>query len=94
MNKEEIYDKEISPMMKQLIEICKENGIAMCMSFAIPTPEDDSLQCTTSIPDESGKLPDHMRSAVAELYRDRTSHTLQITTEKADGSKVLETFFS
>ena len=36
MNKEEVYDEEISPLMKQIITLCKANGIAMVMNFAIP----------------------------------------------------------
>lgn len=39
MNKEEIYDNQISPLMTQVIDICKKNNIAMLMSFSIPITE-------------------------------------------------------
>lgn len=60
MNKEQIYDSEISPLMKQIIGLCKEHGIAMVASFDIghdgegPNGEDCSrLTCNTLLPDEN-----------------------------------------
>jgi hypothetical protein len=35
MNKEEIYDAQISPLMQQVIAISEEHGIAMMASFSI-----------------------------------------------------------
>ena len=35
MNKEQAYDEQISPLMQQIIEVCKEKGIAMIASFDI-----------------------------------------------------------
>ena len=58
-NKEQVYDDQISPLMSQIIAICQKHGIAMIASFAIPTPEDDGLQCTSMLPDETGENPDH-----------------------------------
>lgn len=57
-NKEAVYDAEINPLMAQIIAICQEHGIAMLASFAIPTPESDSLRCTSALPDESGNTPE------------------------------------
>ena len=33
MNKEEIYDEQISPLMQKIISVCREHGIAMIASF-------------------------------------------------------------
>ncbi len=35
MNQEQIYDKEISPLMVQIIEICKKNNITMYADFRL-----------------------------------------------------------
>jgi hypothetical protein len=69
MNKEQTYDERIAPLMTQIIAVCQEHGIAMLASFCIPTPEDADLQCTTHLPDETGKLPAHIRAA-ARAVRD------------------------
>ncbi len=49
MNKEEIYDAEIAPLMNEIISICQRSKIAMIMSFALPTEQDDSMSCTTAL---------------------------------------------
>jgi hypothetical protein len=35
MNKEQIYDERIDPLMAQILAIAQEGGIAMLASFAI-----------------------------------------------------------
>ncbi|WP_439885801.1 hypothetical protein ACTACK_12815 [Pseudomonas syringae] len=62
MNKEQVYDEQISPLMQQIIEVCKEKGIAMIASFDIahdgigPDGEDCSgLLCSSLLPDGDGK---------------------------------------
>jgi hypothetical protein len=54
MNKEQIYDEKINPLLAQIIEICKTHGIAMLASFSIPTPEQADLLCTSLLPDGDG----------------------------------------
>lgn len=69
MNKEEIYDTHIQPLMAEIIGICKANGIAMVASFSIPTESNSGLACTTVIPDGDGKNPvSHL--IFAKLVRD------------------------
>lgn len=48
MNKEQIYDEQISPLMTQIIEICEKNNIGMLADFEIPNDEDSDLCCTSS----------------------------------------------
>lgn len=57
MNKEEIYDQEIGPLMTKIVATCQEHGIAMIASFSIPHPQSPDLLCTTSLPDGDGKRP-------------------------------------
>lgn len=67
MNKEQIYDAKISPLMAQILEICKTNGIAMLSSFAIPTPEVPDLMCTYRTPNEKN-LPTPLAEAYAVIF--------------------------
>jgi len=67
LNKEQVYDEQISPLMLQIIDICQKRGIAMLATFAIPTPEDDGLQCTSILPDETGLNPAHHARAFQAL---------------------------
>ena len=49
MNKEQIYDSEISPLMAKIIATCKQHKIAFVASFDIPTAEDADLRCTSAL---------------------------------------------
>jgi len=90
MNKEQIYDNQINPLMAQIIEICKTNKIAMLATFDIPNDEDADLACTSHTPDETGKLPDRIKACARAAKAGRTSATpLMLTTQHADGSKTL-----
>ena len=87
INKETIYDTLINPLMAQVIELCKTNGIAMVFSCAIPTEENPGLCCTTCVPDENGKNGVNHTRAV-HLLRDERPVT-QFRTQQADGSVTL-----
>jgi len=91
MNKEEIYDGQISPHMDEIIKICKEHKIAMLCNFEIPTDEDSGLQCSTHLPDESGKFSKGMGEAVRIIRSGSLVPPMNLTTTHADGSKTLET---
>jgi hypothetical protein len=56
MNKEQIYDAQISPLMTQIIAICKAGGISMLAHFDISHEDDPGLACTTCLPGEDGEL--------------------------------------
>jgi hypothetical protein len=45
-DRESVYDEQISPLMRQIIAICKANGIPMFASFVF-APE---RFCTTNLP--------------------------------------------
>lgn len=92
MNKEEIYDSQISPLMKQIIQICKDNGIAMMADFAIPTEEDDGLRCTTLIPDQTGENDPLQRDCYAHIRRGGRPAPMMMTTEHGDGTKTMTAF--
>lgn len=55
-DKEAIYDEQISPLMAQIIKICRDNNINMATTFSLDFDEEaeETLYCTTVIPiDES-----------------------------------------
>lgn len=68
MNKEQIYDTQINPLMAQILEICKANGIAMLATFDIPTPENPHWACTSHLPDETGKSSRRIAECLAAAY--------------------------
>ena len=45
MSKEEVYDKQIAPLMTRIIEICQAHKIKMHASFEL----DEGLMCTTNL---------------------------------------------
>ncbi len=96
MNKEQIYDAQISPLMRQVIAICKEHGIAMMASFSIghdgegPNGEDCSnLTCNTLLPDGAGEPYSVFAQANALIRRNGRPAPLTFTTEHGDGSKTM-----
>ena len=96
MNKEQIYDGQISPLMQQIIEICRDGGIAMIASFDIahdgegPNGEDCSgLVCSTLLPDGDEKHNPRFVQANAHIRRQGLSAPMMITTEHGDGSKTM-----
>jgi len=49
MDREDVHDENISPLMDQIIEICQKHEIPMVASFHIPTDEHPDLSCTTAL---------------------------------------------
>lgn len=58
MDKEQIYDEHISPIMKQLIAACQEHGIPM---YATCQFQDDAF-CVTALHDEGHILLTHLQA--------------------------------
>ena len=94
MNKEQVYDAKISPLMQQIIGICQEHGIAMMASFDIahdgqgPNGEDcSSLTCSTLLPNENGEHNKLFVQANAHIRRGGRPAPMMITTDHGDGTK-------
>jgi len=51
-NKEKVYDKKISPLMKKIIDICKKEKIPMFAEFQFSNDD----YCTTCIPDKKNQV--------------------------------------
>ncbi|KPY88961.1 MULTISPECIES: hypothetical protein [Pseudomonas syringae group] len=97
MNKEQVYDDQISPLIKQIVDIARQNGIAMVASFSIahdgegPNGEDCStLTCTTHLPDGDDVFdPRYKRCAQAIQQGHHQMVAMSITSTAPDGSKTL-----
>lgn len=97
VNKEEIYDEQISPLMKNIISVCREHGIAMIASFNIahdgegPNGEDCSLlTCTSHLPDGEGTFDERFSKAAGVIQKSAPHHIgMNITTQHADGTRTL-----
>lgn len=64
LNKEQVYDQQIAPLMTQIIDICQQRGISMVATFALPIPGNDDLACTTALQDENGDYSPLCRNIV------------------------------
>lgn len=100
MNKEDVYDNQISPLILQIIGICKTQGIAMIASFNIahdgegPDGQDCSrLTCTSHLPDGDEVFDDRFSKCALIIQKGaHQTSAMQITTQHCDGSKTLTAF--
>jgi hypothetical protein len=83
MNKEQIYDDQIAPLVTKILEVCQQNGIAMIASFDIAHEGDPGLRCTSQLPDGNGK---YTFSRVAALLVPTVQSPLMLTTRDGDGN--------
>lgn len=85
--KEDVYDNQISPLMTQIIAICKEHKIAMLADFALDEDEDSEdgpLKCTTTLLTDDHDPTDEQIEAMRILLRPAPSFlAVTITTSKA-----------
>lgn len=57
IDKESVYDERISPLVQQIIEICKEENIPFIMDFALRDGEgDENLYCLSAIHGHPGMM--------------------------------------
>jgi hypothetical protein len=47
--RERIYDAEIAPLMKRIVETCKAHDIPIIAAFDLDGPENRGLKCITHI---------------------------------------------
>lgn len=72
MTREAAYDEFISPLMTQIIALCKEHQIPMVAQFQLDDKEgeeDNPLYCTTSILNDAWKPADRMKELARHAAR-------------------------
>lgn len=72
--KEAVYDEHISPLMAEIIKLCKEHRINMVADFSLgpdPNNDDEPLYCTTALPlDETeGHGIERVNDSVRGVFR-------------------------
>ncbi len=67
MNREEIYDKEIEPLMNQIHAICEKKDINMLAEFYIPIDERPGLCVSTVVIDDLDRIPKYAREFARNL---------------------------
>lgn len=81
--KEAIYDEQVFPLMKQILDICKQHRIAMLASFDLgkDSSDDDSsrLLCTSHILEDDCEPFENLLAAKRELFRQPTFMALTVT---------------
>lgn len=84
---ESVYDKQISPLMAQVIAICKEHRMPMLATFQYQrTEERGEGFCTTMLPFSERVSSDKLAAAMSALAP-RRARLSTITVIKADGTK-------
>lgn len=89
-NKEQIYDEKISPLMAQIIGICKEHKIAFLADFLVPNDEGSDLHCSSCLLKDECEPSDGQIKAWAYLRPSMTHHSI-ITAKDVDGKVVSQT---
>ncbi|WP_175810615.1 hypothetical protein [Burkholderia cepacia] len=90
ITKEQIYDEKISPLMTQIIAICKEHGIPIVASFFTPGDDDPELAVTTALLGNGFEAPKNFENALRELRPELFGGTpLMLRTDHGDGSTTL-----
>lgn len=75
--REDIYDTEVSPLMKQVLTICEHAGIPLVASFRIDdgAEGEEPLFCTSILPDDTSE---HMQ-ALARAARPKPAQFAAFT---------------
>jgi len=88
--KEQIYDEQISPLMAQIIAICKEHGIPIVASFFTPGDNDPELAVTTAMLGNGFEAPVNFTNALRALRPELFgSAPLMLRTDHGDGRATL-----
>jgi hypothetical protein len=90
MSKENVYDEQISPLVHQIIEICKEHNIALLLSAQLQDEDDETLYCTSILPGDDDVSDERFVKAL-NIIRPPSRSMMHMTTTHADGSQSLTT---
>lgn len=72
-DKERIYDDKISPLMGEIISLCKENDINMVASFQLrsenETDNGEHFLCNTLLPLNEDHYPEQYSNFCKDIYK-------------------------
>lgn len=91
-DKEQVYDEKISPLMTQIISICKEHHIQMLGSFFLREPTGDEVEehekdlcCTTYLQFENAAKSERIQRAYNEIYKRPSVMSFIVSSVKQGG---------
>ncbi|KWI50698.1 hypothetical protein WT72_24320 [Burkholderia pseudomultivorans] len=88
--KEQIYDEQISPLMAQIIAVCKEHKIPVVASFFTPGEDDPELAVTTALLGNGYEAPANFTNALRALRPELFTGTpLMLRTDHSNGSTTM-----
>lgn len=70
LNKEQIYDEQIAPLMNQVAAFCKHHRIAFVAAFSIPNDSDPTVTATVVNVEAEHAPPEPFVLALRELRPD------------------------
>ncbi|CAH0179589.1 hypothetical protein SRABI123_01403 [Pseudomonas sp. Bi123] len=88
MTKENVYDDQISPLVHQIVNICKEHNIALLLSTQLQDEDDETLYCTTILPG-TADVSDEKFVQALNIIRPPSRSVMHMTTTHANGSHTL-----
>lgn len=65
---EAVYDAEISPLMKRIIEICKEHELPMVASFCYRSDGDGANDASNTCLPFGDRQPERLKHATKAVY--------------------------
>lgn len=84
-DKEDVYDRQISPLMDKVLTICKEHNLPIVCSVQYARIDDGPMVCTSVILPK--QADEHMRT-LARAHRSGGHVSLVETiTDRSDGSQ-------
>lgn len=85
---EEVYDKEISPLMTQIMDICKKHNFPMAMCFQYKSTGEESYEfCDTAILPDERPISEELEK-IWNVLTERRKKPLTLKTIGADGKTV------
>jgi hypothetical protein len=82
---EATYDEQISPLMLQIIAICKEHRIPMAATFVL---NDEGMRCTTTLPFEP-RGDEKLTRTIQAMSPERPIVLAETHITNPDGSKTI-----
>ncbi|MNF40655.1 hypothetical protein D3C76_1725420 [compost metagenome] len=88
MTKENVYDEQISPLVRQIIAICREHEIAPLLSAQLEDEDERELFCISILPGTDEMSCEKFVQAL-NIIRPTSQSFMQMTTTHPDGSQTL-----
>jgi len=86
-NLEEVYDEKISPLLKQIIEVCNEHDLPMVASFCYSLDKDGKNAVVNTVLNFEDRTPERLQHAAKAIYGEHNCILQLPTPTKKEQSK-------